>query len=170
MAFKHKIYRFRLSTLFCVVAIFCVALAFPRLRLSYLCWAMSNDDITCFAEGKVRVKCEGPAKQIVDTYGLPARDALKSMLSDPDRFAAAHSALTEITGVKTGGSYCLGPPPSSGRANELVYQIDSNRKLSFSLDENLHLSDWWITTVGNHTGIRLWDEGNEEQIWYNELK
>ena len=131
---------------------------------------MSNNDITRLAEGGVRVQCEGSARTIVDDYGLAARSALKSMLSDPDRFVAAHSALTEITGVKTGGTLTLGPAPNTGTANKLVYHVDAARKLSFNLGDNHHLSEWWITTVGNHTGIQIWDEENEKMVWHNEYR
>ena len=170
MNFSIKQFRFRLATLLGVLALACIVLAFPRMRLSYLCWAMSNNDITSLAEGGVRVQCEGSARTIVDDYGLAARSALKSMLSDPDRFVAAHFALTEITGVKTGGTLTLGPPPNTGTANKLVYHVDAARKLSFNLDDNHHLSEWWITTVGNHTGIQIWDEENEKMVWYNEYR
>lgn len=157
-------FRYQLSSLLLVMTGVAMSLAYPHWRLSYLCWRMSNDDISIYG---VDIQCAGYAAIIAKEFGLDARSKLKSLLSDPDRFAAAHAVLAEITKVKQGGT--LGPLPGKYIANKLQYTISENGVVSMQLRDNQHLKEWWIAYVGNHTGTQIWDEESERSVWYNEL-
>lgn len=158
-------FRYRLSSLLLVVTIVAFICGWPQMRLSYLCWRMSNEDITVRG---VDLHCNGFTATIVTEFGLNARTKLKTLLTDPGRFAAAHAALAETTGVKRGGT--LGPAPGSYVANNLHYDISGKGVVSIHMLDNEHLEEWWIDYVGNHTGIQIWDEESERLVWYNEWK
>ncbi|MEL7498305.1 MAG: hypothetical protein AAFN77_11900 [Planctomycetota bacterium] len=116
-------------------------------------------------EDQIFVFCGGPTKMIVDEYGLNARNILKSKLSDPQRFAAAHVALTDITNAKTGTTWHVG-------AGQFVYHRlhfsrNTNNALRFDLTENSHLVSWWFDDVGERVGIPLVDEETDELVWIN---
>ncbi|XZE36355.1 hypothetical protein SH501x_001921 [Pirellulaceae bacterium SH501] len=155
--------RYRLASLFLVMSVVATICVWPQLRLSYLCWRMSNDEISISG---VDIQCAGYSAIIAKEFGLKARAKLKNLLADADRFAAAHAVLAEITNVKQGGT--LGPPPGRFAANNLQYGISDNGKVSIQLSDNLHLQTWWTDYVGNHTGHQIWDEESDQLVWYNE--
>jgi hypothetical protein len=126
---------------------------------------MSNDDISISG---VDIQCDGYSASIAKEFGLKARTKLKTLLADPDRFAAAHGVLAEITKVKRGGTF--GPLPGRYVANKLQYNISENGDVSILLSDNLHLQPWWSDYVGNHTGMQIWDEESDRLVWYNEWK
>lgn len=152
-------FQFRLSWLLATITLIAIGIAYPNLRLTYLIWRMDNTDLTNSGFG---FTIEGPTKQIIDNYGLRARRLLKTKIEDPQRFAAAHVALTEVTGVKTGGTWVLGD--GGFTCNGLYYYVDKNR-LSFRLKHNDHLKEWWYETVGDNVGIPVVDEETFELCW-----
>lgn len=155
--------QFRLVWLFVAVSIVAMCLSYRGIRLSYLAWTMSNTDVT--SDGGSELRCGGPTKRIVEEFGLAARDILKTKLNDPERFAAAHVALADITNAKTGTTWHVG----SGQFvyNRLNYSRNTNNALRFELTQNSHLATWWFDTVGEHVGIPLVDEESNELVWLN---
>lgn len=123
---------------------------------------MSNEDVTS-NEGS-DLLYTGATKLIVVGFGLNARSILKSKLDDPERFAAAHVALTEITGAKTGSMYPLNGP---GRCiwNRLNYSRGIDNAVQFELADNPGLAAWWFETVGVNVGTPLVDEQTLELFW-----
>lgn len=159
---KRKM-RFRLSSLLFAVAIAGLVFGWQPMRLSYLCWRMSNRDVTI---NVVDLQCTGSTATIVSDYGLSARSKLKKLLTDPDRFVAAHAALAEITHVKRGGT--MGSGPGTYVANKLHYEIADDGAVLIRMNDNLHLQDWWIDEVAQHTGTQIWDEESEQLVWYDD--
>lgn len=126
---------------------------------------MSNHDISIRGIG---IRCDGYTATIVQEFGLSARGKLKTLLVDPNRFAAAHAALAEVTNVKRGST--TGPAPGDFIANMLNYHRSADGSISINLSDNLHLHDWWVDYVGDHTGIEIIDEATERSVWYEDLK
>ena len=131
------------------------------MRLNYLVWRMGNGAVT--SDGGPDLHYNGATRLIVDEFDINARRILKSKLSDPDRFAAAHLALTDITRTQSGSSWHSG----AGKFvfNRLNYSRDANNAIQFEFVENSHLNKWWFETVGEHIGMPVIDEDTNELIW-----
>ena len=158
---RIKSLQFRLAWLFVAITIVAICFAAGNLRLNYLAWTMNNDDV--ISDGGVDLVIKGPAKRIVEEYGLAGRAVLKSTLDDPQRFAAAHVALVELTGVKTGSTWHSGA--GEFVFNKLTYHRDTNNGVAFKLDDNPELESWWVETVGQNTGMPFIDEDSDTVFW-----
>lgn len=162
MSRKRSPLQFRLVWIFVTITIVATCLSYRSMRLNYLVWNMSNEDVTS-NEG-YELLYTGATKLIVVEFGLNARSILKSKLDDPERFAAAHVALSEITGAKT-GSMC--PLNGAGRCiwSRLNYSKSKDNAVQFKLADNPGLAAWWFETVGVNVGSPLVDEQTLELYW-----
>ena len=151
--------RFRLIWVFALTALVAACLGYRGLRLNYLSWQMQNSDLVLDGGG-FQLETTGATRAIVEEFGLEARDVLKSKLTDPDRFASAHVALIEITGVNLGGSW-------SGHEIRSYSQLNyrKSNSLLFDLKDNSQLHDWWVETVGDNLGIPIVEEETNRLSW-----
>jgi hypothetical protein len=136
--------RFRIRSLLIVTALICTALSFGvcRTHLHILAAMVSNDDITLDVSSAT-LELTGPSR-VLAWFGDDSRPVFLNLLKSPDKFAAAHVALTELTEQ---------PSWFSGRIeltkigeqeyNRMSCRVDGSGLEIDDLDSQPPLKEWW---------------------------
>lgn len=117
-----------------------MAFTFGSPHLDCLALFMSNDDVVLNSNGD-GIEITGAAS-IIAWFGSPAREILVRQLDHPNRFAAAHFALTEM-GPASDRPMRVRTDESEQCCNRMPYSLNASRELKFDFGCQPPLKRWW---------------------------
>ena len=136
-------YRFSIRRLLLAMLAIGVILAFatdsPHLKLIAI--FASNDDVVLNSSCK-RIDVTG-ATSLIALFGTNARETLIQQLDNPNKFAAAHVALTQLESPNSKHQMALNIDGPEQNCNRMKYSLNGKSNLQFDLSGQPPLKRWW---------------------------